>query len=348
MIEYGPGRFVNLVLSGGGQRCLAFVGFLRAARGVVSRVRNVYCVSGGAIAGLAFCLDLDDDAVVRIVSRHACEGVRVSLAMLLSRHGLDDAKARLGPMLRAMISEGLASSAARVGAIGTATKPPDEVTFADLARATGRNLVVHATSLSTGTVRVMSVETCPDVSVVDAVCASCAVPLLFCPVLVGGEMLLDGCLAESYPYVSLANHGVLTSPGPPSPGPPTSPGPPSAAEATRVAVDTLVLCAVFEPHGKQQEQPRGPPTCLLDYASQVIQVLVRRMAGPPGALGPRARVVKVNTACDVTAARLMCDGLRPGDVTVMYRIGLDAGHAFLRSERPANRSIRQSEGGGGE
>lgn len=315
---------MNLVLSGGGQRCLAFVGFLRAARPSVRSVRNVCCVSGGAIAGLAFCLGVDDDTVVRLVSRHVSGGVKANLALLLTGFGLDDARERLAPMLRAVIAEHFATEALKRGE----SKPPplgtaggaSGMTFADLLKATGRNLVVHASSVIDGRVKIMSADATPSASVVDAICASCAVPLFFCPVRMDGDLLVDGCLSESYPFLSI----IESAPAPTSPG------------LAAVAQDTLVLSAEFDQGGP--EDVNTAPRSLMEYAMRLIGMVGSRWnrKDAAAALGARAKVFRVNAACDVTAVRVMCEGLDAAAVTRLYRVGLDEGHRFVREQAAAD------------
>lgn len=327
--------YVNLVLSGGGQRCIAFVGFLRSARKRIAGVRNVYCVSGGAVAGLAFCLGVDDDAVVRLASRHIRGGVRANLGLLITRFGLDDVGDRLGGMLVDMICEAFADRALRSG---DSTPPPlatlagaAGLTFAELAKATGKNLVVHAASVVDGKVKHFSVDETPGASVVDAVCASCAVPFFFCPVRVGDDLLIDGCLAESYPFGAIVRGAAS----------------PSAPDGSSVAADTLVLSAEFDaalgdcdpargPGAAKKNGDEGEPHGFLQYGMRLAGILAARSGwGRPDAahmLGPRATVFRVNAACDVTAARVMCEGLDPAAVTRLYRAGLDEGHRFLRQE----------------
>jgi predicted acylesterase/phospholipase RssA len=368
--------YVNLVLSGGGQRCLAFVGFLRVARPMLSAVRNVYCVSGGAIAGLAFCLRLGEDAVLRSVSRRLSGGVRADIGLLLSGFGLDDVRQRLGPLLVDLIVEARGSDALRRGL----ADPPllatpagaEAMTFADLTKATGMNLVVHAVSVLSGEVRLMSVDSTPNARVVDAVCASCAVPLFFCPVRVEGDLLVDGCLAESYPFRSFASHAAEATaaakspPAGPSEASAAAPSPalratvpragqgetgesrPAGGASTTVfATDTLVLSADFvaaarcaaqqlshpgQPLHEEQKPPE--PASVLDYAVRVLGIFASRCSRGEAvdALGPRARVFRVNAACEVTASRVICDGLSPAAVSLLYRAGLDEGHRFMREE----------------
>lgn len=44
--------------------------------------------------------------------------------------------------------------------------------------------------------------------------------------------------------------------------------------------------------------------------------------------GSRAHVFGVRAGCEVTAVRVMCDGMDPAAAARLYRIGLDEGHRF--------------------
>lgn len=64
-----------------------------------------------------------------------------------------------------------------------------------------KRCVFVATDVTAMTCVHLSHETHPSLSVVDAVCASCAIPLLFRPILIGGHLYVDGCLTQSVPDV---------------------------------------------------------------------------------------------------------------------------------------------------
>jgi predicted acylesterase/phospholipase RssA len=77
------------------------------------------------------------------------------------------------------------------------------MTFLDLAKTTGKNLIVCATHVSTMTPTFFSVETTPNVLIVDAVRASLAIPFLISPVQIGDEFYIDGGATYGIPVTGL-------------------------------------------------------------------------------------------------------------------------------------------------
>lgn len=75
-------------------------------------------------------------------------------------------------------------------------------TFADFAaNRPSVSLHITATNVTKGTLEVFNLANTPDVLVLDAVRASCAVPCFFTPWTKAGELFCDGSLLESYPWV---------------------------------------------------------------------------------------------------------------------------------------------------
>jgi predicted acylesterase/phospholipase RssA len=74
--------------------------------------------------------------------------------------------------------------------------------FADLAAARpGVRLCITAANLTRGVGAVFSAETTPDMLILDAVHASCAVPLFYAPWISGsGELFCDGAVLEQFPW----------------------------------------------------------------------------------------------------------------------------------------------------
>lgn len=75
-----------------------------------------------------------------------------------------------------------------------------KMTFRDLSKKTGMNLVVCATHISTLEPVYFSVDTTPNVLVLDALSASIAVPWLFTPVRIGNDEYVDGGVADNVPF----------------------------------------------------------------------------------------------------------------------------------------------------
>ena len=96
-----------------------------------------------------------------------------------------------------------------------------DTTFAELYAVTGKDLMVTITNLNRQQPVVLSRRSTPDFVVIDAICASCAIPLVFTPsvatagvvdarsgaVLISpGDVLVDGGVAMSNPDEQLQHH----------------------------------------------------------------------------------------------------------------------------------------------
>jgi predicted acylesterase/phospholipase RssA len=77
---------------------------------------------------------------------------------------------------------------------------PSELTFRDLHRITGSKLVLMGTNITTKASLPFSVDATPDFPVVDAVCLSMSIPLLFKPTFISGEVNLDPGADSAHNY----------------------------------------------------------------------------------------------------------------------------------------------------
>jgi predicted acylesterase/phospholipase RssA len=74
-----------------------------------------------------------------------------------------------------------------------------DITFVDLAKHTGKNLVVCVANVSKERDEYWSVDTTPTVSVIKAVRASCSLPFIFTPVHHKGDVYVDGGMYNHFP-----------------------------------------------------------------------------------------------------------------------------------------------------
>ena len=81
----------------------------------------------------------------------------------------------------------------------------DDLTFLELSKKTGVNLYVSTTEVNTGTNVIFNVDNYPNVSVLDAVCASMALPILSVPVIINNRYYIDGYLTNNFP-IEVFNH----------------------------------------------------------------------------------------------------------------------------------------------
>lgn len=77
--------------------------------------------------------------------------------------------------------------------------PPLDVTFVEFAKKTGKDLVICASCLETSKATYFSVNNTPQVSVMKAIQASMAVPMIFFPININGKHYVDGGVTDNQP-----------------------------------------------------------------------------------------------------------------------------------------------------
>jgi predicted acylesterase/phospholipase RssA len=179
----------NLVVSGGAFRAVAIVGCLRRLHEdrMLDHIHNYV----GSSAGAVLCLLLVLGYTPAQIQELACDSLSAlmqldvdDLLALPHTFGMDSGR-RLEGVLRAALQR------SPVGA--------SDATFLELAKVTGKHLVVTVSNVTRRRPEYWSVDTVPTMSVVTAARASCALPLLYAPVLVGGDVFLDGGLYDDMP-----------------------------------------------------------------------------------------------------------------------------------------------------
>ena len=181
-----PDRPFTLVLSGGGLKGLAHIGVLRALeeRGLVPSLvvgSSIGSLIGAAWAAGATTRQMEARAL-QVRRRDVFQVARVDVAL---RRLLAPALYRREPL------DTLVSSL--VG----------DITFRDLKR----RLLVNTTDLHTGMQVMWGLPGLLDARVADAVTASCALPGIFPPRIIGGRAYVDGAVVENLPVRLAASLG---------------------------------------------------------------------------------------------------------------------------------------------
>lgn len=178
----------TLVFSGGGPDGLAFVGCLRrleAEPGLLERVRTVVGCSAGAIFALFVAVGMTSAEIEawaergfedRSLSDVDIEGILTAV----DRLGIDDGE-RVMASVRSAVARKLAEIAPRMSRSDPRAASGDP-TFLELAKATGKDLVICVTDLEASERVLLSVDTAPDLGVSLAVRMSISIPILFTPV----------------------------------------------------------------------------------------------------------------------------------------------------------------------
>jgi len=183
----------SVVISGGGVRVLSFVGallFLRQ-RGLLLGVRKWYVCSAGSLLAVLFALALDDTALrkwsLEIDFRQTRDFQAEDLMDLGTAFGMDRGLAlrrTLGGILRQIKAEALCW------------------TLADLKKKTGHDIHFYTSNVSRAEPFFVSAASHPNLFVIDAMYATMAIPLYFCPFRdpATGDLWCDGMLGGNFPW----------------------------------------------------------------------------------------------------------------------------------------------------
>ncbi len=156
--------------------------------------------SAGALLALMLVLGLRSDDMLRFIKdkfiKRKCHELDVDQVIdFAETWGLDN-----GSRIMAMVSD----------MISTVTGESD-MTFIQLAKHTGKNLVVCVSNVSIGTHEFMSLESTPDMSVLTALRMSMSVPVVFTPVHANGMIYVDGGMFDNFPIDHCVNPNLSSS-----------------------------------------------------------------------------------------------------------------------------------------
>ena len=186
----------RLVLSGGGIRVTAFIGALEVIEehGYLKGIEEFVGVSAGSWLGFMLAIGYTIKEMKEIIHGLDFNVIR-NLDPDLENYGMDN-----GENL-----EKLMSSLLRVKGIGP------EIKFRELSK----GLRIYASDLNLCKIREFSKKLTPDVSIIHAIRASCAIPLYFTPIkdCITGNYLSDGGVINNYPIVHLTNKEIDESIG---------------------------------------------------------------------------------------------------------------------------------------
>ena len=341
----------TLVLSGGGPDGLAFVGCLRALEeaDAMTRVRTVVGCSAGAIVALFVAAGLSSHDIETWASRGFADRSLLDadiegVLSLIDRLGIDDGE-RVMSSIRAAVAARLAVVAPRLCA-HSARAAAGDPTFLELAKATGRDLVVCVSNLEACERVLLSVDTAPNLGVAEAVRMSISIPLLFTPVRAclraGGPTctFVDGGLFDYCPVDHIVASGAATSTiafrvslHPPADADAASDAAADATDATDAADATDATDAADATDVAATASSRPS---IASYCAMIARALLMRSCSTPvrTAAATQVRTVDVPSlmltdgACEFNASSMSLEIDQAGLVRYV-RHGMDAARAQL-------------------
>lgn len=180
----------NLVLSGGSVKGVAYAGCLKylEEKGHLQHIKNLIGSSIGAVICFYLAIGLNSSEIlkdiIQISKDYNAKTPNIdNIINIFTSMGLDD-----GSFIIEAISKQLYS---RYGC--------HDITFIDLAKKTGKNLVICGTNISSVRSEFFNVDTYPNMSVIKALRISISVPFLFTPVIYEGNLYADAALFSNFP-----------------------------------------------------------------------------------------------------------------------------------------------------
>lgn len=210
----------NLVISGGSTKTVAAVGCLKflEENAMLKGIINYIGTSAGSILCLFLILEYTTSEILEFFKREMLANGRFNLDFdeLLSLNFLDSYGIDSGANIEAFVRDVIAHKLGQ-----------KDVTFMDLAKSTGKNLVVCVSNITKQCQEYLNVDSAPTLSVVTAIRMSVSLPFLFTPVSHNGCLYVDGALYESLPigYIQRCFHDPLKD---------------TVAISTRTVIDTTV------------------------------------------------------------------------------------------------------------
>ncbi len=155
----------------------------------LSHLEEISGASAGAILGLMLCLNWSCDEILKFsLDLDIASHVKPNLTKIFTNYGLTSID-QIKNKLFEIVHGGGYESLGRLG----------PVTFQDFYKKTNKKFYVTAFCVDTGLTKYFSVDTHPDMCVIQAIAMSIAVPLLFEAIKYDECFYVDGGLVENSP-----------------------------------------------------------------------------------------------------------------------------------------------------
>jgi NTE family protein len=189
----------NLILSGGSYNAIMYIGCIKCLEkeGLMKSITTIVGTSAGSIIGFLLALNFTSEEMTMLMNTQMAsmindEGINAcALFEMFNTFGIDDGS-RLVNIFRAAL--------AMKSKDHDASAAPLDITFIELGKRYGRNLVICGANLSKRRSEYFSIDTHPDMSVITALRISCSIPIMFTPVHYDGSIYVDGGIYNNLPF----------------------------------------------------------------------------------------------------------------------------------------------------
>lgn len=187
----------NLVLSGGGINGIALLGVVKALTEcqMLDNIEHYIGNSVGSIISFLLCINYNyNDLLKLILSLDLNKLIDIDLFNIFSKYGMMN---NTTPKKLFII---LLKKKLNV----------EDITFKELFDLKNTKLTLVATNINIGKEEYFNYINTPDVSVIDALIASCSIPILFQPIKINGALYIDGMFYNNCPHNVCENEYIQT------------------------------------------------------------------------------------------------------------------------------------------
>lgn len=190
-------QFTSIVIAGGALKVISIIGCIKYLEEYdkISYIRNYVGTSAGSIMCLFMILgynytEIIDFFVHNLSDKNVNTFNPDECLELFNQYGLNS-----GTNIELLIKKILKK------------KHNDEnITFLDLAKKTGKNLVVCVSNLSKEVPEYFNVDTMPNLPIATAIKVSCSIPILLTPISINDNIYVDGGLYNNFPIDYFKNN----------------------------------------------------------------------------------------------------------------------------------------------
>lgn len=192
-------NFSSLVIAGGATKVISGIGILKflEEQGMVNSIKNLVGTSAGAVLCAFITLGYNSDEIKDFFIKNFCKDESITkmnldeIFSIFTSYGLNNGD-NLKMFFERMISTKLGPHRRNI-------------TFIDLAKLSGKNLVICVANLTKERQEFWSVDTTPNMQIITALRASCAIPIVFTPVRIDDNIFVDGGLYDNFPMDYFSN-----------------------------------------------------------------------------------------------------------------------------------------------
>lgn len=189
--------FTNVVFSGASMRIVSLLGAYTylSEKNIVKTAVNYVGSSAGALLAFMIACGLSTNRMKQILydAIESYKNAEIDVNSVLGVYtslGIDDASS-IETVIRKILCEKFFVK---------------DMTFLEFAKCTGKNLIICVSNISKSKAEYWCLDTVPDMSIIKALKASIAIPIIFKPIIHNDDIYCDGAIFDHLPLKGLTEY----------------------------------------------------------------------------------------------------------------------------------------------